>query len=85
MIINHSDRIARLSVLIQVLQELDPDGAWQHAPLLLAYLRDHYCLHLSQAEQLEIYLAEQLEHAEANFSYQQIELFEVAKESDRNE
>lgn len=77
--INHSDRIARLSVYIQVLRELTPDGPWQHNPLLLAYLRNHYGLSLSQADELEIYLAGELTQAEAQFKYKQIELFEVEK------
>lgn len=74
---DHSSRIARLSVYIQVLQELDKDGKWQHSPLLRAYLRDHYCLSLKQADELEIFLAGEVDHVEANFKHKQIELFKV--------
>lgn len=77
---NHSNTIARLSVLLQVVRELDPDGAWQHEPLVLAYLRNHYSLTVKQVGELEIYLSQQLEHAEAAFKYKQITIFEIPKE-----
>ena len=73
---DHSPLIARLHVNIQVLQEWTPDGEWQHNPLLLAYLRDRYCLSMKQAEQLDLYLASQVEEATANHRYKQLDFFQ---------
>ena len=71
-IVDHSVLIARLSVNIEILQEWHPDGEWRHYPLLLAYQRDHYCLSLSQAEQLDMYLSTQVQSETANQRYKQL-------------
>lgn len=77
MIEDHSPLIARLSVNIELLREWNPDGQWQHNPLLLAYLRDHYCLTLSQANALDLYLHSQVQECEINRKYKQVELFKI--------
>ncbi len=69
--IDHSEMIARLHVNIQILQEWNPEGEWQHNPLLLAYLRDRYSLKLSQAEALDLYLLSQVQDCEVNHKYKQ--------------
>lgn len=76
MIIDHSSLIARLQVNVELLKEWEPQGEWQHNPLLLAYQRDHYCLSLSQAEQLDIYLGMQVELSQANQRYKQLGMFD---------
>lgn len=73
---NHSPLIGRLRANIELLRELNPEGGWQHSPLLQAYLRDHYCLQLSQADELDIYLGTELEQATANQKYKQLPLFQ---------
>lgn len=69
---DHSSLIARLHVNIQLLQEWNPDGPWQHNPLLLAYLRDRYCLKLSQAEELDMFLQSEVHNCEVNHRYKQL-------------
>jgi hypothetical protein len=73
---DHSDFIALLAVRIQILQELDPEGPWQHNPYLLAYLRNRYSLSLSQAQELEIFLGKEVEAAAASKKYKQLDLLE---------
>lgn len=73
---DYSPLIGRLRANIEILNELNPDGTWKHSPLLQAYLRDHYCLTLSQADELDIYLGIQLESETANQRYKQLNVFQ---------
>lgn len=77
MIQDHSQLIARLSINIELLQEWNPEGQWQHNPLLLAYLRNHYSLLLTQATELDLYLIQQVRDCEVNHKYKQQTLFDL--------
>jgi hypothetical protein len=74
---DYSPLIARLSVHIELLRDWDPDGQWQHNPLLLAYLRNPYSLKLSQASDLDLYLSLQVQECEVNQRYKQLEISDI--------
>lgn len=74
---DHSNLISKLHVYIQLLQEWNPEGQWQHNHILLAYLRNPYSLSMAQVTELEIYLAKEVEQNEANFKYKQPTLFDI--------
>lgn len=73
---DHSVLLGRLRANIEILQELHPDGPWQHSPLLLAYLRDRYCLKLSQAIELDMLLQAAVQECEVSQRYKQLNLLE---------
>ena len=76
---DHSALIARLSVNIELLREWNPDGSWQHDPVLLAYLRDRYSLKVSQAIELDLYLSAAVQECEVNQRYKQLWLLDELK------
>jgi len=67
-VIDRSDEIAHLSILREILSDLDPHGEWQIEPL---YLKWHECRYsLSQKEYF--HLAHCLDSYRKRIQYQQI-------------
>ena len=43
-IIDHSDQICKLKIVIEFLMERDPEGDWQDMPLYKKWKKSHYSL-----------------------------------------
>lgn len=76
---DRSDTIARLRVYFESLSELEPDGMWQHEPLIWKWKRSPYHLRMSEIRKLENYLHTEIKRihaAAAAKHYEQLNLLE---------
>jgi hypothetical protein len=64
---DHSDRIAHLQVLIECLNDWEPEGDWQRAALLTAWQANRYGLSVGQFNRLEKFL--ETEHRRAALAF----------------
>jgi hypothetical protein len=60
---DHSDRIAYVHCLIQLLTEWEPAGDWQQDEILTAWRADRYGLSVGQFDALEEFLENQHQRA----------------------
>jgi hypothetical protein len=71
MITDHSNRIAYLQVLIDLLTDWKPRGQWQEFPILKSWQANHYGLTMAQFDQLTAHLEYQHEQAARELVRQQ--------------
>lgn len=76
---DHSDTIAYIKIMLELLAEMEPSGKWQDEPLVAQYRNDPYSLTRGNVKKLKAFLDSYhrgLEMAAYNRKYEQLELLE---------
>ncbi len=58
---DHSSAIAGLRAYLEVVSDLEPEGEWQHNPLVQKYQRSHYSLTHGEVKDLQSFLLKELQ------------------------
>lgn len=72
--IDHSDRLARVQVLLQILTDREPSGDWQQHSLVKKWQKSSYAVTYKQFLELERFLEGERQRVTAP-KFEQISLF----------
>jgi hypothetical protein len=78
--IDYSDRLAKVSVHLEILRDRDPSGRWASNALVKKWLKCHYSLTMREFSKLETVLEQAVKRATAP-KFEQLTLLGGANES----